>query len=69
MQEKFYSPGANVTGWYHWDTLKAGLQSVLVGSVPLGYEDETGFHFGVKARFGNFALNHLSEAPEAPAAW
>jgi hypothetical protein len=32
--------------------------------VPLGYEDETGFHFGMKTRYCEIPVNHLTDSRE-----
>ncbi|MGA2543226.1 MAG: hypothetical protein ABSG78_16875 [Verrucomicrobiota bacterium] len=42
----------------------ARLQAVIEAEAPLGYEDETGFHFGEEERGGFFRLNHVNEAWE-----
>jgi hypothetical protein len=47
-----------------WNRLVARLQAVIEAEAPLGYEDETGFHFGEEERGGFFRLNHVNEAWE-----
>jgi hypothetical protein len=40
---------SNFTDWLRPSGIRAKLNNVVASLVPVGYEDETGFHYGVKA--------------------
>jgi hypothetical protein len=47
-KEKKISRAGNVFAWLLPSEFKARLRSVFAARVPMGYEDETGFHIGRK---------------------
>ena len=53
--EQVFLPGNAVAG-LRWHGLRARLhgaiQSAITAHLPLGYEDETGFHFAVETSWG-----------------
>ena len=64
LEEMHPPPGELITGWFGRDLLVARLRAVLAECVPLGYEDETGFHFGMKTRYCEIPVNHLTDSRE-----
>ena len=55
----------SVAGRFRWNRLAARLQAVIEAEAPLGYEDETGFHFQDENRSRSFRYNHANDAWEA----
>lgn len=62
--EMRHSRSAHVMGGFSWDTLLTSLQNAVACRVPLGYEDETGFHFGINRRFCEIPVNRLQDSRE-----
>jgi len=60
-----HAPAARGLGSDWWDTLGARLHSLFANRVPVGYEDETGFHFGSKSPFCETPVVRLAESAEA----
>ena len=66
IEEMHHSRSGRATGLLPWEMLVASLQNALACWVPLGYEDETGFHFGMKCRFCEIPVHHLTDSRETP---
>jgi hypothetical protein len=53
-----FLPG-KVAAWFGWDELRQRMYHAISFLAPVGYEDESGFHFGVEPACALFDLRPM----------